>query len=146
MLSHAGMANAIYFEQLPVDEGVLGVHMKNAWAELMNVRHRIDELADQMAGVPFDAEVLAFRFIKEPLPHCRLCQHVEAHDRQMVGRHGAMFESNSHPFVGGHSSDGFPKCEQLRHEILEWLINRVISFWMPFEFDYRPGKTSDRLD
>src|SRR6266404_6080866 len=62
----------------------------------------------------------------------------------MIRRHRTMFESNAHPFVGGYSRDRFPKREQLRHEILKRFINWLFSFWIPFQFNHRPGKTSHR--
>ena len=42
---------------------------ENAGAELVDVRDRVDELADEMAGVPFEADALAARGVEESLPH-----------------------------------------------------------------------------
>src|SRR4051794_6126968 len=100
MLSHAGMANAIALEQLAVDEGVFGVYVKDARAELVNVRDRIDELTDEMAGIPFQAEVLALGFVEHPLPNRRLPEHVVVHDRQVIRPLRTMFEGDPHRMIG----------------------------------------------
>src|SRR5439155_26764304 len=68
MLRHARMTNPVSLQQLPVDVGVLRVHVKNPWSERAEVRDRINELADQMTGVPFNADVLTLRRIEKPLP------------------------------------------------------------------------------
>src|SRR5437867_4915797 len=146
MLRYARMAKAIDLEQLTVDEGILGVHMKDPRAELVNVSDRIDQLADEMAGVPFHAEILTVAFIEEPLPHRRLRQHIEAHDRQVIRRHRTMLEGDADAFIGGNFCDRLPKLEQARQKILEGLIDWVLSFGMGFKFDHGAGKTSDGLD
>src|SRR5882762_8389002 len=69
MLGDARMAEAIDFEQLSVDKSILRVHMENARAKLVDVRNRIDELAEQVAGVPLQAEIIAFCFVEQPFPH-----------------------------------------------------------------------------
>src|ERR1035441_911330 len=69
MFRHAGMAKAVSLEQGPVDLCVLGVNVKNPRAKFMDVRHRINELAHQMAGVPLDAKILAFALVEKTFPH-----------------------------------------------------------------------------
>src|SRR5207248_10062097 len=68
MFRHARMADTISFEQRAVDVGVLGVNVKNFSPEFVDVGDRINELEDQMAGVPFDAEVFAPGGRVTPLP------------------------------------------------------------------------------
>ena len=41
----ARMTNAVSFQQMPVDIGILGVNMENARAKLVDVCDRVDELA-----------------------------------------------------------------------------------------------------
>jgi len=59
MFRHARMADAVGFEKGPVDIGVLGVNVKNSRTKFVNVGNGVDELAHEMAGVPFDANILA---------------------------------------------------------------------------------------
>src|SRR4051812_32368753 len=84
MLGYTGMANTITLQQHAVDQGVLRVHVKNARAELVNVRDRIDKLTDEMAGIPFQAEVLALGLVEQSLPHRGLAKHVVVHDWQVI--------------------------------------------------------------
>src|SRR5437588_12028232 len=88
MLRHPGMANAIDFEKLPIDKSILGMNMENPGTKSVDVRYRIYELAHQVAGVPFDADVLAPGFVEEPFPHRGLGEHVIAHDRQVIWQIG----------------------------------------------------------
>jgi len=54
-------------------KAVLGVDVEYPGAKLVNVRDRVNELAEQMAGIPFQAEIGAFfRFVEQALPHGRL--------------------------------------------------------------------------
>src|SRR5437762_593754 len=84
MLGNSRMTDAIKLQQLPIDESVLRMDVENAIAELVDIHYRIDELTKQMAGVPLDADILAFRLVEEPLPHRWLREHVIAHNRQMI--------------------------------------------------------------
>src|ERR1051326_8969618 len=127
MLGDARVADAVGFEQLAIDESVLGMNMENARPEFLNVDDRINELAKEMAGVPFDANVFAFGLIEEALPHGGLREHVVTHDRKMIRPHWAMFESDAHGFVGGHFGDRLPKLKQSGKEIFERFIDRIVS-------------------
>ena len=85
VLRHARMTGAVGFQQRPVNEGVLGVNVKDARAETLEVRDRINKLANQMARVPFQAKVGARSGVEQALPHGRLAQDVVMHQRQMPG-------------------------------------------------------------
>src|SRR5439155_13116982 len=109
MFGDARITNAILLQQRAIDESVLGMDVKDARAELVDVRHRIDELADQMARIPLQAEVLAFGFIENPFPDVGLAEHVVMHDRQMIRALRAMLESDPHPALGGELRQRLPK-------------------------------------
>ena len=145
MLRNSRMANAISFEELTIDERVFCVNMENPGAEFVNVQDGIDELAKQMARVPFNPEVFTFAFVEETFPHRRLREHVVAHDREVVRAHGTMFERNPDAFVDGGFGDRFPKLEKSGQKLLEWFVNRVVAFRMLFELDHSAGKAGDRF-
>src|SRR5262245_52786527 len=111
MLRDAGMTNAKGFEELTIDECVFSVNMKNSRAELVNIQNRIDELAKEMACIPFNAEIVAFRFVEKSFPHRRLRKHVVTHNWQMVWSHRTMLEGDAHSFVCGNLRDGLPKLD-----------------------------------
>ena len=117
--------------------------VENAGAELMDISDGINELADQMAGVPFDAYVLAAGGVEEALPHGGLSQHVVIHERQVIGALRAMLEGDAKAALGRGFGDRFPKCEQLRDEILERLVNRMAATLIDPGFDHRAGKAAD---
>src|SRR5712671_5152265 len=98
------MTNAVHLQQLPVDVSVLRMYVKNPWAELAKVRDRINELANQMAGVPFDANIITFCRVEKPIPHRGLAENVVVHDRQVISALGTMFEGDAHAFVSGEVS------------------------------------------
>src|SRR5205814_1968828 len=83
MFRHAFMTNPVAFQEGAINVSVLAMHMKNARTEPVNRLHRIDELADQMAGVPFKPEVLVPRRIEEFFPKGRSAKGVRVHHRQM---------------------------------------------------------------
>jgi len=91
---------------LPVDEGVLGVDVEYPGAKLVNVRDRVNELAEQMAGIPFQAEIGAFRFVEQALPHGRLGEHVEAHDGQVNGPMGQCSKAMRMPRSAANRASG----------------------------------------
>src|SRR5256885_1123607 len=78
-------------------------------AELAEVRDRINELANQMAGVPFDADIFTFRRVEKPLPHRGLAENVVVHNRQVIRALGTMLEGDAHPFVSGEVCQRLPK-------------------------------------
>src|SRR2546426_2083410 len=122
--------------------------VKDARAELVDIRHRIDELADQMARIPLQAKVLAFGFIENPFPDGGLAEHVVVHDRQMIRALRAMLESDPHPALGGELRQRLPKCQELRQIILERLVNRVAAALEKLRFNHgarkaRYGRDSD---
>src|SRR3989449_309443 len=108
--------------------------MKNSSTELVDVCDRIDELADQMARVPLDAEVLAPCGVEEPFPHRRLAEHVVVHERQMIRALRAMLEGDAHALVRGERCQRLPKLQQLRQKIFKWLVNHVAAALVPFCF------------
>jgi hypothetical protein len=140
MLRHPRMTNAITAEQNAMDECVLGMHMKNTRTKLFNVPDRIDELADQMARVPFDPEVFMGGSIEEPFPHGRLSQHVAAHQGKMVRALGTMFEGNAHPMISSPPGQWTPKFQQRRKIILERFVNGVPATLAPLEFNHSARK------
>src|SRR5882724_1982307 len=99
MLRDARMTQAINFEKLTIDKRVLGVDVEDARAELAQVHHGINALANQVARVPLNAQVLATGFIEETFPHRGLRKHVEAHDGQMIGTHRAMLKRDANAFI-----------------------------------------------
>src|ERR1051326_7719314 len=103
------MTDAVHFEQPVVAEGVLRVDVKESRAELMDVRHGINELAHQVAGVPLDADVLAVHSVEESLPQRRLAEQVVVHDRQVILSLRAMLERDAHAVVRGVLRDGLPE-------------------------------------
>ena len=125
MLGHAGVADSVTLQQRTVDEGIFGVNMEDAAAKAVNVSDWIDKLTDQMAGIPLDTEVLAFGFVEEPLPQCRLPKHVIVHDGKMIWALRTMLEGDAHAQLLCKPRQRLPKTEQLRHVVLEWLVNRV---------------------
>src|SRR6266446_3663570 len=141
MLGYARMTEAIDFKQLAVDKGVLRVNMKNPRAELVNVRHRINELANQMAGVPLKAEVFAGRLVEEPFPHRGLGQHIVAHDGEMIWTHRAMLESEAHALVRREFGDRLPKLQQPRQKVLEGFIDGIVALRVGLQFNHRARKT-----
>src|SRR3954464_14478848 len=110
----------------------------------MDVGYRIDELAEQMACIPFNADILVLAFVEEPLPDRRLPQHVVVHDRQMKRPLGAMLESQSHSSLGRELRNRFPKRNQLRNELVERLIDRIAAALMCFHLYHGSGKPGDR--
>src|SRR6266566_2510265 len=112
MLSHAGMTETIRFQQLPIDESIFGVDVKDSRTELVDVGHGINELTHQMAGIPLDAEVLIFCGVEETFPHGGLREHVITHNRQVIGSHRAVFESDTDALVGRGSGERFPEFNQ----------------------------------
>ena len=88
--------------------------MKNARTELVDVRDRIDELADKMARVPFNADILAARFIEQPFPHGWLAENVVVHDGQMIRPLRRVLEGDAHALVGGVFGQRLPEFQQAR--------------------------------
>jgi len=146
VLGHAGMARAVGFEQGSIDKGVLGVDMKNARAEGANVCDGIDELADEVGGVPFQAEIVAFSLVEEALPDCGLAHGVVVHEGEMPAALGTVFEGDADVAIGGVAGQRLPKGEQLGQEILEGLVKRISAALVHFQLDHRAGKTRDGPD
>src|SRR5437870_809441 len=96
MFGYAWMANPVGFQEVAIDVGVFGVDVKNARAEFVDVVDGIDKLTDQVAGIPFDSNVLNLRIIEKALPHGGLTEHVVMHDGQVVRALWAMFEGEAH--------------------------------------------------
>src|SRR5690348_14290406 len=99
MFRDAGMTNAVNFQQLPVNVSVLRVNVKNARAESPDVFNRINELADQMARVPFDADIFGFDGIENTFPNRGLAEHVIAVDQQMPRALRTIFKGDTHAAV-----------------------------------------------
>jgi hypothetical protein len=114
--------------------------MKNARAEFVNVGDRIDELADEVAGVPFKAEVLVFAGVEEAFPHGGLPKHIVMHERQMVGALRTMLEGNANTAIGGEGGQWLPESDEFRDELFEGLINRVAAVWVYGHFNVRTRK------
>src|SRR6266576_6567979 len=123
MLGYSRMANAINLKQAAIDEGVFGMDVEDLGAEFVNILDRVNKLANEMAGIPLDTEIRALGFVEEPFPHRWLSQHVVAHNRQMIRRHRAMLECDSHSFVGGDSGNRFPKLQQPPQEVFERFVH-----------------------
>src|SRR5438874_13310059 len=100
MLRHTRMADAISFEQAAIDKCVLGVDVKNPRAEFVDVLDRINELADEMAGVPFDAQIVRAAVVKEFFPDGGLPQHIVMHDREVIRALRTMLEGDAHTMIG----------------------------------------------
>src|SRR5690348_4480031 len=96
-----------------------------------------------MAGVPFDAEILTFRLTEQALPHCRLGEHVETHDWQVIGRHRAMLEGNADTFPCRNLCNRLPELEKARKELLEGFVHWVVAPRMRLQFDDCSWKTSN---
>src|SRR5437667_12615263 len=94
MLRHAGVTDSVLLQQPAIDERVFRMDVKDPLAKFVDVRDRVDELADQMARIPFQAEVLAWAFIKQPFPERGLPEHVVMHNREVIWPLRAMLESN----------------------------------------------------
>jgi hypothetical protein len=88
-------------------------------AELVDVRHRIDQLTHEVAGVPFQPEVLAVGGVEELFPQARLPEHVVVHDRQMIRALRAMLECNPDAVIGGEFRQRLPKGQQARQVLIE---------------------------
>src|SRR2546423_5024721 len=115
MLGHAGVADSITLQQRTVDEAIFGVNMEDTAAEAVNVSDWIDKLADQVAGIPLDPEVLAFGFIEEPFPQGRLPEHIIVHDGKMIGTLRTMLEGNADAQLLRKPGQRLPKTKQLGH-------------------------------
>ncbi len=111
MLSNARLTNPVPMEQGPVDVSVLRMEVEDAAAEPIDRSDRIDELANQMTGIKFQADVMHFGRVKKPLPHGRLREHVVAHDRQVERGLRAVFESDATSLFSGKPRDRFPKSK-----------------------------------
>ena len=115
---------------------------ENAGAELVDVRDRVDELADEMAGVPFEADVLAARGVEESLPHGGLartyCNSSTEGDTPLAGN----ARKQPHATVGGGLRDRFPERQHLGHEIFGG-INRMAAAFINGAFQ-SPRRESHR--
>src|SRR4051812_22744630 len=146
MLGHARMADAILLEQRSVDEGALCMNVKDPGPKFLDIRDRIDELADEVAGIPFQPNVCLLGGIEETLPHRRLAKHIIIHYRQVVWALGALFEREPHAVVGGILRHWFPECHELGDEILERFVNGIATVGVDLRFNMRPRKTRHGLD
>src|SRR6188472_670006 len=125
MFGDARMTNAVNFQQLPVDVSVLRVHVKNARAESPDVFNGIDELADQVARVPFDADVFGFDRVENAFPNRGLGEHVVAVDGQMPRALRTVFKGDAHTVVGSVLRERKPKGKKLREIILKRFANGI---------------------
>lgn len=146
MLGHAGMAEPISLQQGPVDESVLGVDVKNARAEFAQVGHRINELAEQVAGIPLQSDVFAFALVEKAFPEGGLAHHVVVHDGLMPGPLRAILKGQAHAKPSGQPGQRLPKSEQLGQIILERFIDRVAPARVGFHFHHGAGKPRNGFD
>src|SRR5437773_5526387 len=110
--------------------------MKNARAELVDIGDGIDELADQMAGIPFQSKVLVFGLAEEPLPDGGLAEHVVVHDRQMIRPLRTLLESDSNSAVHSGLREWLPESAELRQIILERFVNWIAATLKEFRFNH----------
>src|SRR3954464_40009 len=90
----AGVAEAVAGEEGLVDVGVLGVDVEDARAEFAYVLKGIDELADEVGGVPFDADVVEGDGFEDFGPEGGLAGHVPVGDGLVPWSLGAMLEGD----------------------------------------------------
>src|SRR2546423_9152040 len=99
-----------------------------------------------MTRIPIQTDVLALAFREDPIPNRGLPKHIEMHDREVIGALWTMLETNPHPHVGREARQRFPKSEELRHIILERLVNRIATPFEQFRFNDRARETRNRFD
>jgi hypothetical protein len=145
VFGHPRMADAVGGEQRAIDEGILGVNVKDPPPELAQVLDGVDELADQVAGIPFEAQILAGRRVEEALPHGRLAEQVVVHDRQVIGPLRTMLEGDAHSLIGRQPGQRFPEGQQLREVVLGGLVNQVAPALVEPGLDDSAGETGHRL-
>src|SRR4051794_25866251 len=92
---------------------IFRVNMKNSPAELAQVLQRIDHLANQVRGVPFDPKVIVTGGVKERLPQRGLAENVPVRHRQIPRALRTMFEGNADARIARALREGFPKIDDL---------------------------------
>ena len=143
MFRDAGMTNSVNFQQLPIDVSVLRVKVKNARAESPDVFNRVDELADQMARVPFDADVFGFDGVENAFPNRGLGEHVVTVDGQMPRALRTIFKGDANAVVGGVLRERKPEGKELREIIIERFANGISAAFVDLAFDHRAGETAN---
>jgi len=142
----AGVAEAVSAEERFVNLGVFGVDVEDPFAVFADVLKRIDELADEVGGVPFDADVIEGDGVEEGVPKGGLAGDVPVSDGQMPWALRAMFESDADPGVASALGDGAPEFGGGRNGLFGEGINGAAAALVDGCVNERPNECANGFD
>ena len=146
VFGNTGVAEAVAAEEWFVDLGILGVDMEDAFAVFADVLEGVDELADEVAGVPFDADVVEADGVEELIPQGGLAGDIPVGDGLMPRALRAMFESDANAGVPGALGDRPPEFGGGRNGFFGEGVNGTAAAFVYCGVNERAGEGADRFN